>query len=122
MELFLAKTNPHLFAVIKISVVIFHLIFTALCVYLASQAVMNFPALRIHFAKPYVQILFHGLILVTSVSIVYYIPLLRFFHASGLIYAKRVFLWPDIILSAFALARMSFIWHYLFRWLERRSS
>ncbi len=122
MEVFLAKTSPNALILAKMGIVFMRFIFVAFCLYLASQALMNLPLVRSYLAQPKYFMLFQILVLGTAFLIVYYIPSLRLLHASSLVVSRRHFVWPDIILSALALGRMSYIWHYLFRWLERRSS
>lgn len=122
MEFLLAKSSPQSIAMAQMGVIFFRFLFVAFCLYLASQALLNLPSLKPYLSQSRYQIFFHILVIATAGFIVYYVPLLRMIHALGLIRSSRIFVWPDIILSALALGRMSFIWHYLFRWLERRSS
>ena len=122
MEAFLAKSSPQAIAMAQMGVIFFRFLFVALCLYLASQALLNLPAFKPYLVQPRSQMLFHTLVIAAAIAIVYYVPLLRIIHAIGLIRSYRVFTWPDIIISGLALGRMSFIWHYLFRWLERRST
>ena len=122
MELLLAKSSPQGIAMAQMGVILFRFLFVAFCLYLASQALLNFPTLKAYLSQPKYQVFFHLIVMAAAISIVYYVPLLRIIHSLGLIRSSRIFVWPDIFISGLALGRMSFIWHYLFRWLERRST
>ena len=122
MEALLAKSSPQGIAMAQMGVIFLRFLFVALCLYLASQALLNLPNLKPYLNQPKYQVFFHLLVIGAALALAYYVPHLRLVHALGLVRSHRIFVWPDIIISGLALGRMSFIWHYLFRWLERRST
>lgn len=122
MEFLLAKSSPNTIMLLQMLAFFLRLIFIGLCLYLASHAVLNVPSIKLYLTQAKYQIFFHLLVLGAACVIIYYVPALRVIHALALIKSPKVFVWPDIILSGLALARVSFIWHYLFRYIERRST
>ena len=122
MELLLAKSSLKSFTAANVGIVFLYFLFVSLCLYLASQAIINISIFRVYLARPYYYAVFQLLVLLAAGTLAYYVPFLRLLHVLALVPSPRVFVWPDIIFSALALSRMSFIWHYLFRWLERHSS
>ena len=122
LETFLARSSPQGLAMANMGLLFMRMLFVALCLYLASYAISNLPALRSYLAQTEYQNLLQIVVIAATIYIVYHVASLRVLHALGLIRHSRVFAWPDIIFSALALARLSATWHYFFRWLERRST
>ncbi len=94
----------------------------ALFLYLAGQTLLNIPMLQKFTLRPIGQLVHFLLVLGASAFLSFWLLPLRMLHSVGLIYNPAEYLWPDIALSALALSRMSHFWHYLFRWLDRRSA
>lgn len=90
--------------------------------YLAAQTLSTIPMLQPFLIRPPGMLALFLLNLIAACLLCYFIVPLRFLHAIGLIQNQAVFLWPDIFLTGLALSRASFLWHFLFRYLDRRSS
>ena len=128
--LFIAQTSPAtqtpetacnpLLMLVGIYFVRFLLLTFAL--YLASQTITNIPMLQKFMIRPIGQLVIFILILAAAGSIAFWLKPIRLLHASGIAPERESFVWPDILLTALVLTRASHIWHYLFRWLDRKSS
>ena len=90
--------------------------------YLAAQSLGTIPMLQPFLIRPPGQLVLFVANLAVACLLCYFIVPLRFLHATLLIQDPAVFLWPDIVLSGLALSRASFLWHFLFRYLERHST
>ncbi len=121
MTLYLAKTTAKSAILANMGVVFLQLLFFALCLYLASQALMNLPTLRTKLMQPQNELLVQLAIIAAAAYLIFSLPNLRILHILKLAPSAKSFVWPDIIFSALALTRLSYLWHYLFRWLDRHS-
>lgn len=94
----------------------------SLFLYFAAQALMNIPMLQRFLVQPPGQLGLFIVMLAASGLLCFWLVPLRVLHAIGVVALPTEHVWPDIILSALALSRMAHVWHYLFRWLDRRSA
>jgi len=93
----------------------------SLALYLAHQALAHIPMAQKFLQTSVGQLILFLLNLAVSLVLCYWIPQLRALHALYLITNPAVFAWPDMIFSALLLSRASYMWHWLFRYLEKRS-
>ena len=101
---------------------VFRFLFAAFCIYLASQAILNLPALRDYFAQQSNQMAYHVIISLVGIIFCYYSPQMRVLHEMGVVIKIGSYFWIDVIFSGLALSRMSFVWHYIVKWIESRGS
>ncbi|MCB1308197.1 MAG: hypothetical protein KDK30_08470 [Leptospiraceae bacterium] len=107
------------------SVALFGLRFAlvALGLYLAMQAISHIPYLSRYLNATWGQLILFLFLFCLAFLLTFWQPPLRFFHSLGVVDADSTLLvWLDIVVSALALSRSGQIWHYLFRWLDRRSA
>ncbi len=101
---------------------VFRFLFAALCIYLASQAILSLPSLRDYFAQQSNQTVYQVIITLTGVVFAYYSPQMRILHEMGVVIKISSYFWIDVIFSGLALSRMSFVWHYIVKWIETRAN
>ncbi len=93
-----------------------------LLVYFAIQAVTSIPMISAFLMNQQPgRLVVHLLTIGTMGVLIWYMPALRLLHEFGLIRDAKAFLWPDIALSALALAQVSRLWPKVFDWLERQA-
>lgn len=119
--IYLAKNSAAQGIMLQLAVFLIRFFLVALFLYLGSQFLSNIPYIQKFAMQPYMRLAILILLLVVSVLLLLWIPRLRILHEMGLIRSVRYLVWPDIIFSALALVRLSFLWPSILEWFNRQT-
>lgn len=88
--------------------------------FLAAQALSSLPLVQKYTMKPAGQLAFSIALIVGGGLFSFFLVPLRMIHEFGLVTDAKVFLWPDIILSGLALSRLTIVWSWIMKWVEKK--
>lgn len=95
----------------------------ALLLYFATEAVSGIPMLQTFLRNQAIgRLVLYLATLAVAGLLLWYLPQLRMLHELNLVRKAADFIWPDIILTALALAHMSRLWPKVFEWIDRQSA
>ncbi|MCB1175106.1 MAG: hypothetical protein KDK39_16145 [Leptospiraceae bacterium] len=106
----------------KIGIFWLQFLIVALVLQLVAQTMHQLPYLGKYLGRPWGHLIVLVLLWALAGVLVFYLPGLRVLHQTGLIQKVENQLWLDIVLSALALSRLTWLWQVLFRWLDRKTS
>ena len=89
--------------------------------YLGGQFLVNIPYLQKFNVQPYMRLAIMLLLCIVAILLLLWLPGLRILHEMGLIRSVRYLVWPDIIFSALAMVRLSYLWPAILEWFNRQT-
>jgi hypothetical protein len=120
--IYLAQASPYDLLLDKLWFYLVQFTLVTFGLYLAGQTLGTIPMLQRFLVGGPGRLALFIINLAVAVALCYFIVPLRFLHAVGLVQDAAHVVWPDIVFTGFALSRASFLWHFLFRYLDRKSS
>ncbi len=100
---------------------IFRLLMVSLILFLALQSLTSIPLLQKFTSQQIGMMVAHLAVIGAAVSICFWLPSMRILHQTGFVASAEEFIWPDIILTGLAAARLTHFWHLMFRLLDKKT-
>ena len=120
--LFLARGNPYSNALASIGYLVVRVMLVALVLNLCRQLITQLPYVQKLVQQNPGKLALMLLMIAVAVLLAWNVPALRILHEMDLIGRAKTFRWPDIIISALAIVRISYIWPEIFSWFGRQTS